>query len=114
MSITKTLFPPANREAAAVAFLRTFWQTVRAVGSLSIVGGIVVTANQLATINWTEFGYTAGAVVLSGILAGALAGGDVLTKGLPDAYIASLNPAVPVSAPVPAPIVDPTVPVVGE
>ena len=104
MSIITTLFPPANREAAAVAFLRTFWQAVRSVGGLSVAGGAIITANRLATINWSELGYVAVAVLLSGIVAGIISGGNILANGLPDAYTAA---AVPV-APVPAPVLSPT------
>lgn len=86
MSIGTTLFPPANREAAAVAFLRTFWQTVRATGILGGGSAIIVTAADIQHINLVALAYIAGAVIISGILAGGLAAGDILVHGLPAAY----------------------------
>ncbi|MCU1418723.1 MAG: hypothetical protein JWP32_2897 [Schumannella sp.] len=116
MSISKTLFPPANREAALVAFLRTFWQVVRATGLLGGAGIITVSATQVAHINLTLLGYTVGAVLISGILSGLLASGDIIVHGLPDAYssaaIASVPAAVVSSVTIPAPA-DPAQPAAG-
>jgi hypothetical protein len=111
MSITTTLFPPANREAATVAFLRTFWQTARAAGSLVIAGGAVITANQLEHIDWAQLLYGVGAVIVTSLLAGGLAGGNILVHGLPAAYTTPpvLTPVGATSAPAPAvaPVVPP-------
>jgi hypothetical protein len=97
MSVKSVLFPPANREAAAVAFIRTFWQVVRSVSILTVAGGVIITANDLATINWVTIAYGVGAVVLSGILSGAIAAGDILTHGLPAAYTANAVATIPVA-----------------
>lgn len=98
MSIKTALFPPANRTAALVAFLRTFWQTVRGVGGLTILGGGALVVNHAAVIDWPLVGWAALGIILSGILAGALSGGDILTNGLPAAYIATVTPADIVTA----------------
>lgn len=86
MGITSRLFPPANREAAGVAFIRTFWQVVRATGVLGGAGIITVSAGDLITVDWVLVGYTAGAVLISAIGSGLLAAGDILVHGLPGAY----------------------------
>ena len=86
MTIRAALFPPANRTAALVAFLRTFWQTVRGVGGLTILGGGALVVNHAAVIDWPLVGWAVLGIILSGILAGALSGGDILANGLPAAY----------------------------
>lgn len=110
MSIGKTLFPPANREAALVAFIRTFWQTVRATGLLGGAGAIVVSAADLQHLNLTAVAFIAGAVLVSGVLSGLIAAGDILTHGLPNAYQNAVVASIPVaqvdSIP-PAPISEP-------
>ena len=107
MTIKTALFPPANRTAAFVAFLRTFWQTIRGVGGLTILGGGALVINHAATIDWPTIGWAAVGIVGSGILAGLLSGGDILSNGLPAAYIATVTPADIVSA-VKLPAVTPT------
>lgn len=98
MSLSTTLFPPANREAATVAFLRTAWQVIRATGGLGGVGVIAVSASGLASINWPTVGYAAAAVVLSAIFSGLLAAGNILANGLPGAYQAAAIVAAPAAA----------------
>jgi hypothetical protein len=116
MSIGTTLFPPANREAALVAFLRTFWQVVRATAALGGVGVITVSATQLAHIDLRELAFVVGAILASGIISGALAAGDILVHGLPNAYqaaaVASIPAAVVSTVPVSAPA-DPEQPAAG-
>jgi hypothetical protein len=97
MTVTNALFPPANREAAAVAFIRTAWQSIRATSVLAIAGGVTITAGQVATINWPEVGYAVAAIVLTSALAGALSAGDILAHGLPESYVSA--PVTPVVAP---------------
>lgn len=86
MSVLGRLFPASNREAAGVAFVRTFWQTVRATGFLGGAGVIVVQAAELIAVDWVGLGVAAAAVLLSGVGSGLLAAGDILVHGLPDAY----------------------------
>lgn len=118
MSISSSLFPPANREAAAVAFLRTFWQVIRATSYLGGGGIIVVTATQLAHINLQLLGLVVGAILASGVLSGLLAAGNILANGLPDAYTnaaAALSSSTVTNVynpPVPAPV-DPSQPAAG-
>lgn len=104
MSVSTTLFPPANRQAAAVAFLRTFWQTVRATGYLASGGIITITATQLATIDVRTLALTAAAILTSGLLSGTLAAGNILTNGLPTAY---QNTTTPAAAAIPAATANP-------
>lgn len=110
MSISKTLFPPVNREAALVAFLRTFWQTVRATGLLGGTGAIVVSAADLQHLNLTALAYIAGAVLASGILSGAIAAGDILAHGLPNAYQSAAVASIPVAQLDTIPVAAPTDP----
>lgn len=116
MALSKTLFPPANREAAAVAFLRTFWQVVHATGILGGGGLITISTTQLAVIDIRTVALAAGAVLLSGIVSGLFSAGDILANGLPPAYTANAvasntGASVAVSSPsitapvVPAPVV---------
>ena len=95
MKIRDTLFPVENRTAALVAFLRTFWQTVRAVGGLTVIGGGAFEVNHVATIDWPVIGYAAIGVIASGLIAGALSAGDILTNGLPNAYSTPTDPTPP-------------------
>lgn len=95
MSIGSTLFPPANRQAAAIAFWRTFWQVVRGAGFLGGTGIIVISAADLRHIDLTTLAFTAGAILASGILSGALAAGDILAHGLPNAYQAAAVASIP-------------------
>lgn len=88
MSVLGTLFPVKNRTAAGVAFIRTSWQTLKATSFLGSSAGLILTGADLATINWTTLGLGAAAAATSAILAGALAGGDILVHGLPTAYSA--------------------------
>ena len=124
MTTSTALFPPANRTAALVAFLRTFWQTVRAVGGLTVIGGGALEVNHIATLDWVTIGYAALGVIASGLIAGAISGGDILTNGLPTAYSAAVIAAniapgaitpkhstdTPSPAPEPAPMVMPPLP----
>lgn len=98
MKLSAILFPPAYRQAAVVAFLRTFWQTVRATGLLGFGGATVVNATQLAHVDIVALAYTAGAVIVSGLIAASLAAGDILSHGLPDAYQTPATPIPPVPA----------------
>jgi hypothetical protein len=116
MSIGKTLFPPSNRQAALVAFLRTFWQVIRppiALGGLAL--GTLATTGVLH-LDLKVLGIIAGAAVLSAVVSGVLAAGDILKNGLPNAYtnaaVASIPAAVVSTVPVLAPA-DPSQPAAG-
>jgi hypothetical protein len=97
MSITATLFPPANREAAIVAFLRTIWQVLKGTGLVGSAGYILVTSAQIAHLDVQTVGVAIGAIALSAILSGVFSAFSILVNGLPTSYTAS--PAV-VAAPV--------------
>jgi len=89
MSILGSLFPKANRLAAGVAFLRTAWQTAQATSVLAVTGGVVVTANDLASVNWVSVGLTAAGVAITSVIAGSTAAVNILVHGLPAAYTAA-------------------------
>jgi hypothetical protein len=97
MRITTTLFPPANREAAIVAFLRTIWQVLKGTGFVGGTGYVIVTSAQIAHLNVQTVGIALGAIALSAVLSGAFSAFSILVNGLPASYTAS--PAV-VAAPV--------------
>lgn len=86
MSIWKKLFPPANRQAAAVAWIRTFWQTIRGTSYLGGAGAIVFNAADIQHINLTVLGWIVAAVVSTAVLTASLSAGDILVHGLPSAY----------------------------
>lgn len=116
MSIAKTLFPPANREAALVAFLRTFWQVIRppiVLGSVALAG---IATTGVVHISLKVLAIAAGAAVVSAIVSGLLAAGDILKNGLPNAYqnaaVASIPAAQVSTVPVATPA-DPSQPAAG-
>ena len=116
MSIAKTLLPPANREAALVAFLRTFWQVIRppiVLGSVALAG---VATTGVVHVSLNTLGLIAAAAVLSAIVSGLLAAGDILKNGLPNAYqnaaVASIPAAIVSTVPVVTPA-DPSQPAAG-
>lgn len=101
MSLVSPLFPPANREAAVSAFLRTFWQVIRPAVGLGGGGAVAISASGLAYISWPTLGYGLAAIVLSAVFSGMLAGGDILTNGLPAAYVSNVGALTAVPAVVP-------------
>jgi hypothetical protein len=108
MSVFGSLFPKANRLAAGVAFLRTAWQTAQATGALAVTGGVVVTANDLASVDWVSVGLTVAGVGVTAVIAGGVAAVNILVHGLPAAYTAaSAGVAAPVDTPAPVePVVE--------
>jgi hypothetical protein len=89
VSIISTLFPPQNREAAAVAFLRTAWQVIRSTTLLGGAGLITISATSLMHLDVKLLAYTVAGILASALLSGALAAGDILVHGIPDAYAAT-------------------------
>ncbi|KRC52119.1 hypothetical protein ASE16_03465 [Leifsonia sp. Root227] len=87
--MSSTLFPPANRQAAKIAFIRTFWQAVT--GSTVVIGGsgFVLSAAGLANLDWAALGYGVGAIALTGLIAAGKSAGNILVNGLPNAYLPS-------------------------
>lgn len=81
------LYPAKNRVIAAVAFVRTFKQTLTGAGTVGAGGLITVTANDLALISWDIVIYTAIALVLTALIAGATAFDDVSRNGLNSKYM---------------------------
>lgn len=116
MSITSTLFPPAYREAALVAFLRTFWQTIRPPIVLGSLGLGTIAATGAMHIDLKFVGIVAAASVLFAIVSGVLAAGDILKNGLPNAYVnaaAATIPASVASSPQPVTPTSPSAPAAG-
>lgn len=85
-----TLAPPENRLIAVVAFVRTFKQNVKSTGTIGGAAGLVITAQDVINVNWQLLGYTAIAVGLSALLAGADAYFDVLANGMSPKYAEAL------------------------
>lgn len=83
------LYPKKNRVIAAVAFVRTFKQTITGVGVVGGGGLITVTATQIAAIDWTTVGYTIIGMILTAFIAGASAFDDVSRNGLNSKYMAA-------------------------
>ena len=85
--VIEYLYPAKNRVIAAVAFVRTFKQTLTGAGVVGGGGLITVTANDLAAINWDIVIYTAIALVLTALIAAAAAFDDVSRNGLNSNYM---------------------------
>lgn len=95
------MYPAKNRVIAAVAFVRTFKQ---AITGTTVVGGsglIAINATDIANLNWEVVMYTAIAVVLTALIAGATAFDDVSRNGLNSKYLDAMT------TPEPSIIVDP-------
>ena len=88
------LYPAKNRVIAAVAFVRTFKQTITGALAVGGTGLIAVNANDIANLTWEVVGYTAIALVLTALIAGATAFDDVSRNGLNSKYMdAATTPA---------------------
>ena len=99
---SEVLFPTRYRQAAAVAWLRTFYQCITGTVLVAGAGTLSLTASSLLTVNWASVALGAAAVTLSSVVAATRAACDVLANGLPDAYgVTGAVPAPPV-APEPA------------
>lgn len=85
--VVEYLYPAKNRVIAAVAFVRTFKQTLTGAGVVGGGGLITVTANDVAAINWDIVIYTAIALVLTALIAAAAAFDDVSRNGLNSKYM---------------------------
>jgi hypothetical protein len=85
--VVEYLYPAKNRVIAAVAFVRTFKQTLTGAGVVGGGGLITVTANDLALISWDIVIYTGIALVLTAFIAGATAFDDVSRNGLNSKYM---------------------------
>ena len=93
--VVEYLYPAKNRVIAAVAFVRTFKQTLTGAGVVGGGGLITVTANDVAAINWDIVIYTAIALVLTAFIAGATAFDDVSRNGLNSKYMDAANVVAP-------------------
>lgn len=85
--VVEYLYPAKNRVIAAVAFVRTFKQTLTGAGVVGGGGLITVTANDVAAISWDIVIYTAIALVLTAFIAAAAAFDDVSRNGLNSKYM---------------------------
>ena len=111
------LFPKQNRVIAAVAFVRTFGQTLTGVFTVGAGGLILISVDNLQAIDWNTVGWSAAALFLSAILSGLKAFNDVSRNGLNSKYteslavnteeiVAAIRPSSFVPAPVVAPVVE--------
>lgn len=95
--VVEYLYPAQNRVIAAVAFVRTFKQTLTGAGVVGGGGLITITATDLAAITWDTVLYTAIALVLTALIAAGAAFDDVSRNGLNSKYLdAATAPAPPV------------------
>lgn len=99
MSLATTLFPPANRQTAFVAFLRTFWQVIKGTSVVGATGYVTVTAGQLVVLDVHTVLLVVGALVVSALLSGAFAASNILINGLPATYVAAVVATVPAVVP---------------
>lgn len=88
------MYPAKNRVIAAVAFVRTFKQTLTGAFAVGGTGLITVNATDIATLTWEIVGYTVIALVLTALIAGGTAFDDVSRNGLNSKYMdAATTPA---------------------
>lgn len=93
--VIEYLYPAQNRVIAAVAFVRTFKQTLTGAGVVGGGGLITVTATDLATITWDTVLFTVIALVLTALIAAGAAFDDVSRNGLNSKYLDAANPPAP-------------------
>lgn len=89
------LYPKKNRVIAAVAFVRTFKQTLTGTLTIGGTGLITINATDLAQLNWDIVIATGVAILLSAILSAGVAFDDVSRNGLNSKYMDSVNPPAP-------------------
>lgn len=88
------MYPAKNRVIAAVAFVRTFKQTLTGALAVGGTGLITVNATDVANLTWDIVGYTAIALVLTALIAAGTAFDDVSRNGLNSKYMdAATTPA---------------------
>lgn len=88
------MYPAKNRVIAAVAFVRTFKQTLTGALAVGGTGLITVNATDVANLSWEIVGYTAIALVLTALIAAGTAFDDVSRNGLNSKYMdAATTPA---------------------
>lgn len=89
------LYPAKNRVVAAVAFVRTFKQTLTGAFTVGGTGLVAINAQDIANLNWEVVGWTVLAIVLSAILSASVAFDDVSRNGLNSKYMDVANPVAP-------------------
>ena len=89
------LYPSKNRVVAAVAFVRTFKQTLTGAFTVGGTGLIAINAQDIANLDWTVVGWTVLAVILSAFLSAGVAFDDVSRNGLNSKYMDAANPVAP-------------------
>lgn len=88
------MYPAKNRVIAAVAFVRTFKQTLTGALAVGGTGLITVNATDVANLTWEIVGYTAVALILTALIAAGTAFDDVSRNGLNSKYMdAATTPA---------------------
>jgi hypothetical protein len=81
------MYPAKNRVIAAVAFVRTFKQTLTGALAVGGTGLITVNATDIANLTWEIVGYTVIALVLTALIAAGTAFDDVSRNGLNSKYL---------------------------
>jgi hypothetical protein len=89
------LYPSKNRVVAAVAFVRTFKQTLTGAFTVGGTGLVAINASDISNLDWTVVMWTVIAVVLSALLSAGVAFDDVSRNGLNSKYMDAANPVKP-------------------
>jgi hypothetical protein len=106
--VIEYLYPVQNRVIAAVAFVRTFGQTLAGVFTVGASGLVIISVDNLQAIDWSTVGWTAAALFLSALLSGLKAFGDVSKNGLNSKYLESVVDPAELQAAVAAPVSAPS------
>lgn len=89
------MYPAKNRVIAAVAFVRTFKQTIVGAFTVGGAGLITISATDIAQLNWDIVIAAAIALFLSAVLSAMVAFDDVSRNGLNSKYMDAANPPAP-------------------
>lgn len=85
-NLINALAPPENRLVAAVAGMRTFFQTIRGSAAVGAIVGAGVTVNDIVNIDWTLLGYSLLAITATATIAGLDSYFNNLANGLSPKY----------------------------
>jgi hypothetical protein len=89
--LMEALAPKENRLVAAVAFFRTFGQTIRGSALIGSLLGAGVTVTEIATVDWVVLGFAAASILLTAIVSGADAYFNVLANGVSKKYAEAIQ-----------------------
>lgn len=87
--------PPENRLVAAVAFVRTFGQSIRGTGIVGALIGAGITVTDLVSIDWAGLGLGVLAIILTALITALDAYFNVLSNGLSPKYTEAVVTSLP-------------------